>query len=174
MPIQKKFVILGVDHRVQGDATCEGAIEDSDYEHLLDTIIDSNNLDFVGEECRSNPTHAAKIAREQLGEGHHQNVDPLIENEREQFGIGDTGRRISFRSASGGEYLVTCEIVTEQEKREKIWVNRLIESTSTNGLLICGYAHALSVAFRIRELGFEVNVRTYLPLHKLCGHQAQT
>ena len=174
MPIQKNFTVLGVNHKVQGDTEYPGAFDDPDYIDLLTVIISSNNIDFVGEECTPNPTHAKKIAQELLGEGHHQNVDPLVGPERDQLGIGNTGGGFSLPSASGGQYYVHCMIVSDQENREKEWVDRLIDRTAVNGLLICGHAHALIVAFRIRNLGYEVSARIYLPLSKLCGHQSQT
>jgi hypothetical protein len=174
MPIQKNFVILGVNHKVQGDLERPGTFEDPDYLDLLTVIIQTNNIDFVGEEGTSNPTYAQKIAKELLGEGHHQNVDPLVGAEREALGIESTGRMLSFQNPLGNEYGVWCEVVAEQEKREEIWVDRLIEKTAVSGLLICGHLHTLSVAFRLRDRGFEVNARVYLPLNKLCGHQERT
>jgi hypothetical protein len=141
MSIQKNFVVLGVNHKVQGNADHQGTFYDPDYIDLLAVIIRSNNIDFVGEECTSNPTYAMEIARKLLGEGHHQNIDPLMGAERERLGIGDTGGMLSLRNPSGGEYGVSCQIVSEQEKREKVWVDRLIEITAMNGLLICGHTH---------------------------------
>ncbi len=169
MLIQKNFVVLGVNHQVQGNAEYPGTFHDPDYVDLLTVIIRSKSIDFVGEECTSYPTHAKEIAQELLGEGHHQNVDPLIGSERERLGIGSTGGMSWLQNPAGGKYAINCQIVSEQEKREAVWVDRLIERTAVNGLLICGHLHALSVAFRLRNRGFEVNARVYLPLRKLCG-----
>jgi hypothetical protein len=118
MPILKTFTVLGVNHKVQGDAEHQGTFYDPDYIDLVAVIIRSNNIDFVGEECTSNPTYAMEIARELLGEGHHRNVDPLRGAEREELGIGSTGGMISLRNPLGGEYGISCEVVPEQEKRE--------------------------------------------------------
>src|SRR5260370_28477403 len=122
MPIQKNFIVLGVNHKVQGNAEHPGTFDDPDYIDLLTVIISSNNIDFVGEECTASPTHAKKIARELLGEGHHQNVDPLIGGEREQLGIGITGGMLPLQSQFGGEDAGRCQTVSGHGKREASWV----------------------------------------------------
>src|SRR5260370_17856274 len=58
-------------------------------------------------------------------------------------------------------------VVAEIEKREQIWVDRLIERTVAKGLLICGLYHPFSVAAKLLNRGFEVEARTYLPWNKL-------
>ena len=77
MQTAKRFTILGVNHKVHGRSTHPGTFGDPDYLDLLAFLVPSNNIDFVGEECKGNPTHAKRTAQELLGEGHYANVDPL-------------------------------------------------------------------------------------------------
>ena len=49
-----------------------------------------------------------------------------------------------------------------QERREKMWVVRISEAVTESGLLICGLAHALSVAQRL-EGKFQLEVQIYEP-----------
>jgi hypothetical protein len=160
----KFFIILGVSHRVQGEPDFHGAFHDPDYATVVSEIISSNHIDFVGEEAGNHTTVAENITTSSLGAGHYLNVEP--EN-REQHGIGNTYDGYKLPSASGGEFPVLRWMVAENEKRERIWVNLLVEKTATKGLLICGFNHAFSVAAKLLNGGFEVEARTYIPWDKL-------
>src|SRR6266849_3970660 len=136
----KFFIVLGVSHRVQGDMTFVRAIHDPDFTTVVSEIISSDHIDFVGEECGINVTVAEKVAQDLLGTGHYLNVDPPVED-RTRYGICDT-----YCPPPLSGLPVHRWIVAENEKREQIWVERLIERTAAKGLLICGFYHAFSVA----------------------------
>lgn len=51
--------------------------------------------------------------------------------------------------------------------RELSWLKQIKEKQFTKGLLICGVAHGLSMAFRLQDAGFDVEVYDYrIPLRK--------
>ena len=55
-----------------------------------------------------------------------------------------------------------------QEERETAWVRRIREIDFKEGLLICGYCHNLSIAFRLRSLGIHIlGVQSYFPFGPL-------
>jgi hypothetical protein len=158
---QKSFVILGVSHRVQGEKDFPGAFDDPVYREIVNGIISNDHIDFVGEEGGVNTTDAEKIAQNLLGTGHYLNVDPLGED-RVRYGIGET-----YYPPLLGELPVERWAVAENEKREQIWVNQLVERTTTRGLLICGFFHIFSIAAKLMSRGFEVEAGTYIPWNKL-------
>jgi hypothetical protein len=158
----KFFLVLGVSHRVQGNDFV-GAFPDPDYATVVREIISSNHMDFVGEECSVTTTVAENIAQNLLGVGHYLNVDPL-EEDRKRNNIGETcfPPRLC-------ELPVYRWIVAENEKRERIWIDRLVERTTSRGLLICGFFHAFSVASKLLNQGFEVEAHTYIPWEKFAS-----
>lgn len=151
-------------HRVQGEPTFPGGFTDPDYETVLRDIISSKVIDFVGEEGGDSTTVAEKIAKEMLGDGHYLNVEP---EDRGQHGIGETFSGYRLSGIAGDEIEVLRWFVAENEKRERIWVDHLIQRTNENGLLICGLFHAFSVAAKVLDRGFKVEARTYVPWKKL-------
>jgi hypothetical protein len=159
----KFFLVLGVSHRVQGNDFV-GAFPDPDYAAVVSEIISNNHMDFVGEECSVTATVAENIAQNQLGVGHYLNVDPVLEGDRKRNNIGET----CFPPGLC-ELPVYRWIVAENEKRERIWIDRLVERTTKRGLLICRFFHAFSVASKLLNRGFEVEARTYIPWEKLAS-----
>jgi hypothetical protein len=165
----KYFFVLGVSHTVQGESNFPGTFVDPDYDIVVRDIISSRCIDFVGEEGGDHSTIAESIAQELLGAGHYFNVEP--EN-RWEHGIGETYDGYRLTSVSGGEFDVLRWMVAENEKRERIWVDHLVEKTTSTGLLICGFYHAFSVSAKLLDRGFGVEARTYLPYDKLCSHKS--
>lgn len=159
---QKSFVVLGVSHRVQGDMDFVNAIVDPDYGEIVSEIISNDHIDFVGEECCVNTTNAGRIAQKLLGADHYLNVDPVFEEDKKAHDIGETCLPRPLTSLP-----VERWVVSENEKREKIWIDLLIERTLRRGLLICGFYHAFSVSAKLLNRGFEVEARTYIPWEKL-------
>ena len=157
----KSFITLGVSHRVQGDEDFRDAFDDPTYRDIVKEIISGERIDFVGEEAAINTTHAERIAQNLLGTGHYLNVDPVLEEDKEKYGIGETCLPCPLTGAP-----VYGWVVAENEKRERIWVDLLIKRTVARGLLICGFYHTFSVAAKLLGKGFEVEARTYLPLEK--------
>ena len=160
--------MLGVSHKVQGEINFPGTFVDPDYGEVVRHIISTRSIDFVGEEGGDHSTIAERITQELLGARHYLNVEP--EN-RWEHGIGETYDGYNLPSASGGEFDVLRWMVAENEKRERIWVDHLIEKTTSIGLLICGFFHAFNVSAKLLDRGFDVEARTYLPWDKLCSHK---
>src|SRR5437867_1487435 len=142
----KFFFVLGVSHTVQGEISFPGTFVDPDYDTVVRDIISTKGIDFVGEEGGDHTSIAERITQELLGAGHYFNVEP--ENPW-QHGIGKTYDGYKLPSASGGEFAVLRWMVAENEKRERIWVDHLVEKTASIGLLICGFYHAFSVAAKL-------------------------
>jgi len=155
----KSFVVLGVSHSVQGDVDFIDAFDDPDYRDIVSQIISNDRIDFVGEECAVNTTDAERIALKLLGAGHYLNVDS---EDKKKEGVGNT-----YVPPAVGELPVHGWVVSENEKREQIWVDLLVERTAERGLLICGFYHAFSVAAKLFKREFDVDARTYMPWEKL-------
>ena len=167
MSSPKFFFVLGVSHTVQGEPDFPGSFNDPDYATVVRDIISRNGVDFVGEEAGDHTSIAERIAEELCGPGHYLNVQP---KNRWEHGIGQTHDGYKLASASGGEFPVLRWMVDANERRERIWVDHLVEKTTSTGLLICGFYHAFSVAAKLLNRGFDVEARTYLPYDKLCSH----
>ena len=149
----KSFVVLGVDHRIQGDPDVRGAFNDLDYRALIEAIISCGKIDFVGEERNLNITFAERITDQLLGTGRYINID-IPPGEREAQEIGDTTRMPLFN-------FETRHDLEAHDKRESFWVKRLVEKTAIRGLLICGSLHTFSVSLKLMGLKFKVDACTY-------------
>jgi hypothetical protein len=170
----KSMIVLSVPHQLQGPNFPQ-FVDDPTYREVIEHKIE-NGVDFVFEEASGlGPTTAENIAASVLGPGHYLNVDPTPA-ERVQLsigtaggttGIGDVGEAImSGFSPDALEWTV----VSEQRKREEIWLKRIRAQAFETGLLICGAAHNLSLAFRLMSV--EINVvktYSYIPYHKVCN-----
>lgn len=167
----KFFFVLGVSHRVQGEPDCHGSFDDPNYATVVRDIISRNGVDFVGEEAGDHTSVAERIAKELLGPEHYLNVQP---KNPQEHGIGPTYDGYNLTSPSGGEFPVLRWMVAENEKKERIWVDLLVEKTASTGLLICGFYHVFSVAAKLLDRGLGVEARTYLPFDKLCGHNEKS
>jgi len=130
-------------------------------------MLRDDHVDFVGEEACINTTDAQRITQNLLGAGHYLNVDPVFEEDKKRYGIGETCLPRPLTALP-----VERWVVPENEKREKIWVDLLVERTAARGLLICGFYHAFSVAAKLLSRGFEVEARTYIPWEKLGANSA--
>jgi hypothetical protein len=57
--------------------------------------------------------------------------------------------------------------IEAHESREIFWLQTIPGSAFDSGLMVCGIAHMLSFAYRLRAANFEVKAIDYLPRHKL-------
>jgi hypothetical protein len=139
------------------------------YRSLVTDIIAEGNVDFVFEEATgTGPTIAEEIAENKLRKGHYLDVDaPAV---RKEHGIGTTTRFHELDQMPRGELRVFCIelIVAEQQKRETLWLQAMQGKQFNSGLLVCGLAHLLSMAFRLESSGYSVKARIYNPEHRLC------
>ena len=63
------------------------------------------------------------------------------------------------------------EFLEAQEKREQFWLPFIREQKFIRALAICGQAHLLSFAFRLKSDGFNVKAYSYMP-YALLARQA--
>lgn len=161
--MSRHLTLLGVNHRIQGAEKFDRTVHDLGYHEVVCHLL--RGKDFVFEEASGcGPTVAEKIAIEALGAQKYLDVDPAVEK-RSTLGIGKTGEPDAF------DRRIWYEFPHEQEKRELLWLNAIQERSFHRALFVCGYLHLLSMAFRLRSEGFEVQSGIYMPYDALCSHQ---
>ena len=164
----RSIVVLGTSHRLQGAVNSKWqSIDDPSYRRLVEQLISSYRVEIIFEEASGcGPTEAQKIA--DLAQIRYMDVDPSPD-ERVRLGM-----RPKPPSADGipidemGQDWYSLDDVEAQDQRENHWLREIKESDFNCGLLICGYTHGLSLAFRFRAAGFRAESVDYLPHHKLC------
>ena len=167
----RSAVLLGVPHELQGPRFPR-YVRDSSYSILVTALIRSNEVDFVFEESAGRgPSIAEEIAKSVLGAGHYLDIDPP-QHERPKHGIAPICVSGFPVDPCNSADVCSVSIVEEQRKREKLWLLRIAEQHFTNGLVIVGLSHTLSVSFGL--LSVRIGIRdacNYIPFAKL-GTQA--
>lgn len=163
------MVVLGTSHNIQGAEHAKGNIDDPSYTDLLKKLIYDHSIDFVFEEASGRgPTVAEKLTRARPDSNGYLDVDPSRE-ERRECGIADSGSICHiYDDPSRSREVYHLEVIQEQQKREELWLQRISEEHFKNGLIVCGYLHTLSFAFRLQTAAFRVKAFSYVPHHKLC------
>jgi hypothetical protein len=161
----KHVTVFGTSHRVQGVENFKFKIDDPTYPVVIDRLL--RGKDFVFEEATGlGPTTAEKLVDSKLGPGFYLDVDPSVAN-RHNYEIGETGRGEPIQPSGPSTDTLNYEFDEEQEKREALWLQRIGEYQFNDALLICGYLHLLSMSFRLRAAGYDVEACYYLPFGKL-------
>jgi hypothetical protein len=171
MPITRKLVVLGTAHQLQGKHF-RTSIDDKCYRDLIKDLILKYKFDFIFEEAAGfSPTHAELLAKAQSKPIEYIDVDPP-KDERAQHGLSeDTGDTYMVDMWQLPPCQGQVEDVDRHAAREEFWLKRIMRATFTIALMICGNAHGLSFAFRLRDAGFDVeNCFDYMPYDKLCSH----
>jgi hypothetical protein len=168
----RSIVVLGTAHPLQGAVNSRWQnIDDPSYRRLVEQLISSYRyrVEIIFEEAAGcGPTDAQKIAG--LAQIRYLDIDPSPD-ERVRLGM-----RPKPPSAGGpiDERGLDCysrddvEMLEAQDQRENHWLREIKETDFNCGLLICGYMHNLSLAFRFQAAGFRVEALSYIPYHKLC------
>jgi hypothetical protein len=167
--MRQSMQLIGVPHQLQGPKF-NGFVQDPCYSDWVESFI-RGGVDFVFEEAAGRrPTIAEQHALGFLEPGHYIDIDPPP-NERHKYGLADV-------SATGGPIdpahssdVYESPLVGEQRKREELWQKRIQSEKFQKGLVICGIAHSLSLAFRLESIGISVEVSTYIPHGKLCNRR---
>jgi len=170
-----KFLVLGVPHEVQGEKFLK-SIDDECYRDLVEQLIGVHKCDFLFEEAAGlTPSHAEILANSRSDRIGYMDVDPP-RHEREQNDLSvDTGGSFVVDLWQTSPCVARIEDVSSHAAREEFWLTRICEKKFSSALMICGLAHCLSFAFRLRTAGYEVeNCLHYLPYDKLCRHVAKT
>ncbi len=163
----RNLTLFGTSHRLQGAEKRELNVDDPTYAMLVERFLEGR--DFVFEEgAELGPTTAEKLMLGKLGSGFYCDIDPSVKNRLGDYGIGDTGRGYSIDPHDPDTGILHYEYDLEQEKRETLWLKRIREREFGHALVICGYLHVLSMAFRLRAVGYDVETCFYMPLLKLC------
>jgi hypothetical protein len=170
--IMRSIVVLGTAHCLQGAMNSQRQrIDDPSYRRLVEQLISSYRyrVEIIFEEAAGcGPTDAQKIADQ--AQIRYMDVDPSPD-ERVRLGMRpkppSEGGPIDERGLDCYS-LDGVEMLEAQDQRENHWLREIKESDFSGGLLICGYMHTLSLAFRFRAAGFRVESLSYIPYHKLC------
>jgi len=165
--VRKTVILLGTAHRVQGAERGICNIEDPDYETLVDQLWLEYGVDFVFEEASGlGPTFAEKFALANIGPRRYKDIDPSAAD-RKKLGIpAETGKiyrigQLNFETNHWG--FGREELIEAHETREHFWLPFIREQKFIRALVICGQAHLLSFAFRLKSDGFEVRAYSYMP-----------
>jgi hypothetical protein len=161
----RSIVVLGTAHPLQGAVSSRWQnqnIDDPSYRKLVEQLISSYRVEIIFEEAAGcGPTDAQKIAG--LAQIRYMDVDPSPD-ERVRLGMRPKPkpRSVDGMLIDGEDY------VEAQDQRESHWLREIKESDFNCGLLICGYMHTLSLAFRFQAAGLRAESLSYIPYHKLC------
>lgn len=163
----KTVILLGTSHRLQGAEKGIAQIEDRDYEKLVNQLWQTYSIDFVFEEATGlGPTFAEKFAVNKIGPNRYKDIDPSAQG-RKKLGIpAETGKhyRIGELNPDKNHWgFAREEFVDAQETREHLWLPLIRDQEFINALLICGQAHLLSFAFRLKSEGFDLKAYSYMP-----------
>ena len=163
MTESRPMFVLGTSHRVQGSPSFPNSVDDPGYSALLNRIIFEHSIDFIFEEASGcGRTTACRLA-ESFPSVRYLDVDPHPDLEH-LSGIVDGKGNPFPRNIS------LTQMIEEQIQREELWCKRIVEQDFESGLVICGFQHTLSVAFRLRSAGLGIIYDAYIPHDKLCSH----
>jgi hypothetical protein len=170
-----KLLVLGVPHQVQGEKF-QGSIDDQCYRDTIEQLIAVHRFDFIFEEAAGyTPSHAELFLNSSSEPIGYLDVDPP-RSERAQNDLStDTGEDMMVDLWQTPPCIARIENVTSHAAREEFWLARICEKKFRSALMICGHAHCLSFAFRLRAARYEVEkCLHYLPYDKLCRHVAKS
>jgi hypothetical protein len=164
--MDRRIVVLGADHALQGaeKLSFEKKINDRTYGVLLEKLIRDYAIECIFEEAFG-PTTASSLERLGLK---YVPVDPPGPD-RTTHGIPEglvfeayVIYEINDARRPNPEPFATQKKVDTEFAREKVWVERIKRESFTSGLMICGCAHTFSVASRLADSGFSVDVIIYM------------
>jgi len=164
--MDRKIVVLGTDHALQGaeKVSFQKKINDPTYGVLLEKLIKDYAIECIFEEAFG-PTTASSLERPGLK---YVPIDPPGPD-RKSHGIPEglffeayTIYEIDDPRRPNPEPFATQKKVETEFAREKVWVERIKHESFINGLMICGCAHTFSVASRLADCGFSVDVIIYM------------
>jgi hypothetical protein len=159
----KHVTVFGTSHRLQGAELYNSNVHDPLYSVAINRLLDRKDAVFE-EASDCGPTTLEKLALDKLGSGHYWDVD-------RQHGCGITGRSEPIDPNGPPTYTLNYEYDSPQEKREDLWLRRIGEQEFERALFVCGYLHVLSMSFKLRGAGYDIESCYYLPHAKLCDKQ---
>lgn len=166
--MDRHIAVLGTDHALQGaeKVSFKKKINDPTYGVLLEKLIRDYAIECIFEEASDlGPTTASSLERAGLK---YLDVDPPGPD-RQLHGIPEglpfeayVIYEINDRRRPNPELFATQKSVDTEFAREKVWVERIKGESFTSGLMICGSSHTFSVASRLADCGFSVDVIIYM------------
>src|SRR5271166_3068178 len=166
--MDRRIVVLGTDHALQGSQNTpdDKKINDPTYQVLVEKLIKDYDVDCIFEEASGcGSTTASELKRTGL---EYFDVDPQGP-ERKSHGIPEglpiesyAIYEINDPHTPKSEPFATQKKLDTELGRERVWVERINKQQFKNGLMICGAAHTFSVARRLVDSGFSVDVIIYL------------
>ena len=163
----KTVILLGTAHRLQGAAQGSANIKDPDYETLVDQLYRKYSIDFVFEEASGlGPTFAEEFASANLGPHRYKDIDPSAAARKKLGMPAETGKdyRIGSLDLDTNHWgFGREELIQVHEQREHFWLPFIREQKFISALLICGQAHLLSFAFRLKADDVTVKAYSYMP-----------
>lgn len=167
----KMVILLGTSHRLQGAERRTWNVRDPDYEMLVKQLWQTFSVDFIFEEASGlGPTFAEKFALGELGPNRYKDIDPSATQRKKLGMVPETGKdyRIGRPDLNTGHWgYGREELIDAQESREYFWLPFIREQDFSRALLICGHAHLLSFAFRLKSENFDVRAYSYMPYELL-------
>jgi hypothetical protein len=166
--MDRHIVVLGTDHSLQGveKAPPNKKINDPTYRVLVEKLIRDYVIECIFEEASGNGATTASVL--QSPGLRYFAVDPAGPD-RKSLGIPDgllfegySIYEINDPRMPSPEPLATQKKADTEFAREKVWVERIARENFTSGLMICGCAHTFSLAFRLVDSGFSVDVVIYM------------
>ncbi|HXX17959.1 MAG TPA: hypothetical protein VEJ46_01015 [Candidatus Acidoferrum sp.] len=142
----RQIVIFGVHHKYQ----TETPINPFFRQHLCD-LVNEHQVDFILEEGTGLPPKSCVEVLADTLAIHWKNVD-LSRDQREL--VGD-GAESSIHD--------TFQDLNLHECREWVWAVRTSATVIDSGLIVCGICHVLSLADKLRWIGFAVEGHVYTP-----------
>jgi len=157
----QNLIVLGTYHNVQGLKNFGGSLTDPDYRLILEYLKQKHDVDFIFEEASG---HGPSIASE-TALGGYLDVDSETTNAALSHCAEDSHSLVlEILSKFRVQEIPTKMGLTAQEWREATWIAKIKAEQFTTGLVICGVAHTLSIAFRLKAEGFGVETYCYEPI----------
>jgi len=160
----QKLIIFGTYHDVQGLSKFRRNVIDPDYKTNVESLMKEHHVDFIFEEaCGFGPSTASELSVGYVdidSETTDQALSRFSEDSESVFlpkNLGASSLRLSPTKLG----------LTVQNWRESCWVKKIKTQQFKTGLLICGVAHSLSIAFRLQAEGFGVEAYCYEPIKRL-------
>ena len=143
----RRVCILGTHHDYQI------YVERPKYLQIVDELVTIHQVDLVAEEApQSLETYARQWVEKYISEFKvdikWKGVDLTSE---ERKGVPDLNP----------DGIGTLQDLDFQNTREWAWVVRTSKAMRDSALLICGWAHAFSVAEKFRWVGFDIEIHVY-------------
>jgi hypothetical protein len=167
--MSRSVQVLGVPHQLQG-AGFQGYVDDPSYRYWVKGYMRAN-IDIVFEEAAGRkPSIVEELSKElsaNIEPIRYVDIDPPLK-ERPKYGLAEECASGGPVDPSHSDDVYECPYISENIKRETLWLKRIVEEQFAKGVVVCGLAHALSLAFRLHAAEIDVEACTYIPHGKLC------